>query len=69
MYDDRRPAEADAGRHLDDLAQARRFQRKLNDVRPGERYWGVSIEYDESGYPLPDRGPGLAGRIRRLITG
>jgi hypothetical protein len=69
MYDERRPDGRETGRHLDDVAKARHFQRKLSEVRPAERYWGASIEYDESGYPLPDRGPGLAGRIRRLITG
>ena len=42
-----------------DAETARRFQRRLHELRG----------YDERGYPLPPGGPSLAGRLRRLITG
>ena len=70
MDDERRPDGFEPGRSFDDVSQARRFQRKLGEVRGNDRHWArPAIEYDESGYPLPERGPGWAGRIRRLITG
>jgi len=70
MADERRPDGGDAGRSFDDVSQARRFQRRLADVRPGDRYpANPEIEYDESGYPLEEPRLGFAARIRRLITG
>ena len=70
MDDERRPDGVDAGRSFDDVSEARRFQRKLAEVRPADRHRAdPAIEYDESGYPLDEQRLGLAGRIRRLITG
>ncbi|MEA2376084.1 MAG: hypothetical protein QOD53_2547 [Thermoleophilaceae bacterium] len=59
----------DEQRVLDDAATARRFQRRLEEVRPpsDDRY--PTVLYDESGYPIDQRPLGLTDRLRRLITG
>jgi hypothetical protein len=55
---------------LDDPNVARRFQRRLDEVRPsGGDGRSAPIKYDESGYPVDERPLGLSGRLRRLITG
>ena len=60
---------ADDGHHLfDDAAVARRFQRRLREVRPPGGYVRAPVLYDESGYPLEHR-TSLTDRVRRLITG
>ena len=70
MDDERRPEGVDARRSFDDVSQARRFQGRLAEVRPADRHRAdPAIEYDESGYPVQEEKLGLAGRIRRLITG
>jgi hypothetical protein len=56
------------GAFFEDATLARRFQRRLDEVRPPADGRG-QILYDESGYPLDDRPIGLTGRLRRLITG
>ena len=67
MDDDRRlRGRAESGHSLsDDAAVARRFQRRLREVRPPGR---PALQYDESGYPIDGRTT-LADRVRRLITG
>ena len=64
-------SDGEVGRSFfDDPNVARRFQRRLDEVRPargGGR--GAPIKYDESGYPLDESPLGLSGRLRRLITG
>jgi len=54
-----------------DAETARRFQRRLHELRGYDERVKIpdAIKYDESGYPLPPGGPSLAGRLRRLITG
>ncbi len=70
MANERRPDGPRTGRSFDDVGQARRFQRRLAEVRPADRYRTASdVEYDESGYPVPEEKLSLAGRLRRLITG
>jgi hypothetical protein len=59
---------ASGQRLFDDAAAARRFQRRLRDVRPAAGYTRPAIQYDESGYPI-ERRAGLAARVRKLITG
>ncbi|HEX8074106.1 MAG TPA: hypothetical protein VF545_03925 [Thermoleophilaceae bacterium] len=61
----------DGGQRLfGDPALARRFQRRLDEVRPVyDDDGGSPIRYDESGYPLDERPLSLTGRLRRLITG
>ena len=60
---------ADGERLFDDVAAARRFQRRLNEVAPRrDSYSGRTLQYDESGYPI-DPHTSLAARVRRLITG
>ena len=66
MDDERRPEGVDARRSFDDVSQARRFQRRLAEVRPADRHRAdPAIEYDESGYPVQEEKLGFAGRIRR----
>ena len=70
--DERPPQRQEAVAHaFVDAETARRFQRRLHEVRGYHQRVKVpsGIQYDESGYPLPSDAPGLAGRIRRLITG
>ncbi|MBV9213386.1 MAG: hypothetical protein JOZ25_07035 [Actinobacteria bacterium] len=70
MDQERRPDRVARGRPFDDVTRARRFQRKLDQVRPGRGYARPpDIEYDESGFPLEEKPLGVAGRLRRLITG
>ena len=71
MDEQRLPEGLDSGQRLfDDPALARRFQRRLDEVRPVHDGDGRSpIRYDESGYPVDERPLSLAGRLRRLITG
>ena len=52
----------------DDVAAARRFQRRLREVAPTRGYARPALQYDESGYPIESRTT-LADRVRRLITG
>jgi len=60
---------ADSGqRRFDDAAVARRFERRLREVRPPGGYARGPVLYDESGYPLENR-TSLTDRVRRLITG
>lgn len=68
--DDRRlrSATGSGQRPFDDVAMARRFQRRLGEVRPPARYGRPTLQYTESGYPI-DNGVSLAARVRRLITG
>ena len=55
---------------FEDVPLARRFQRRLDDVRPGRGTDRAEpVLYDESGYPLDQRPLGVTGRLRRLITG
>jgi hypothetical protein len=70
MDDDRRlPRRTETGHSLfDDAAVARRFQRRLDDVRPAGTRARPVVHYDESGYPIESR-TSLADRVRRLITG
>jgi hypothetical protein len=68
--DDRRFS-ARAGRsrrQFDDVAAARRFQRRLREVAPHGGDARPALHYDESGYPIESR-TSLAERVRRLITG
>jgi hypothetical protein len=58
---------SESQRLFDDAAAARRFQRRLRDVRP-PAYARPALQYDESGYPI-ERSASLATRVRRLITG
>jgi hypothetical protein len=57
------------GAFFEDATLARRFQRRLDEVRPPADEGRGQILYDESGYPLDDHPLGLTGRLRRLITG
>jgi hypothetical protein len=70
MDDDRRlRSRTETGHSLfDDAAAARRFQRRLGEVRPAGSYARPALQYDESGYPIENR-TSLADRVRRLITG
>ena len=56
-----------AQRLFDDAEVARRFQRRLREVEPGDHARPAFV-YDESGYPI-ERQTSLAARVRRLITG
>ena len=66
--DERRLPGRSAQRLFDDAEVARRFQRRLRDVRPPGGYGRTAFVYDESGYPI-ERHTSLADRVRRLITG
>jgi hypothetical protein len=70
MDDDRRlRGRPESGQSLfEDAALARRFQRRLGDVRPAGTHARPVQQYDESGYPIDSR-TSLADRVRRLITG
>jgi hypothetical protein len=70
MDDRRLSGRTDPGHTLlDDAAAARRFQRRLREVAPQSGGGRPAIHYDESGYPIDERGASLAARVRRLITG
>ena len=60
----------DEQRPFDDPALARRFQRRLEEVRPtGDDDRHPTVLYDESGYPIDQRPLGLTDRLWRLIAG
>jgi hypothetical protein len=65
--DERRLPGRSGRRLFNETEAARRFQRRLREVRPPS---GVrpAFVYDESGYPI-ERQTSLADRVRRLITG
>ena len=35
----------------------------------GARRFELPMKYDESGFPIPERPPSLAERVRRLLSG
>jgi hypothetical protein len=65
---DERRVPGRTGPPFDDAALARRFQRRLREVRPPDDHVRSPVLYDESGYPL-ERRTSLTDRVRRLLTG
>ena len=62
MEQQRPPGTTQAGQSLfEDATLARRFQRRLDEVRPFGDDRADPILYDESGYPLDQRPLGVTG--------
>ena len=56
---------------IGDEAGAERYRRRLREVRSGTAHASERarpLEFDESGFPLPQRSPGFVERVARLVN-
>jgi hypothetical protein len=66
-----RPREASRAMKPASLSGAERYQRYQREATSGNRRASNGarpLEFDESGFPVPQRGPGFFERVARLLT-
>ena len=55
-------------KYIREQARGERARRRRDARRVQERRRAYPVEYDESGFPIPERDSGLAARVRRLLV-